>query len=48
MAYMESARLVVQLELQPQPQQHRIQAMSATYTTAHGYWILNLLSKARV
>ena len=31
-------RLVAELELQlqSQPQQHRIQATSATYTTAHG------------
>ena len=36
----EVPRLGVELELQllayPQPQQHRIQAASATYTTAHG------------
>ena len=36
--HMEVPRLGIELELQllPQPQQHRIQATSATYTTTHG------------
>ena len=39
--HMEVLRLGVRSELQPQPQQHRIQATSATYTPAHsnaGSW----------
>ena len=34
--HMKVTRLGVKLELQPQPQQHRIRAAYATYTTAHG------------